>query len=114
MTTENTTPTPLIIDDDGSQDGMTAIAYMLANPQFDVQAITVSNGIARPEVFDDNVLRMLDRLDDSRYSRGCRTVQPFRRQITSFPTSFAMLRIPFGRRLFPYQKVSQRLKLKTQ
>jgi len=65
MTTENATPTPLIIDDDGSQDGMTAIAYMLANPQFDVKAITISNGIARPEVFDDNVLRMLDRLNDS-------------------------------------------------
>lgn len=58
------TPTPLIIDDDGSQDGMTAIAYMLANPEFDVQAITISNGIARPEVFDDNVLRMLERLED--------------------------------------------------
>ena len=62
MTTN--TPTPLIIDDDGSQDGMTAIAYMLANPEFDVQAITISNGIARPEVFDNNVLRMLDRLGD--------------------------------------------------
>lgn len=64
MTTENTTPTSLIIDDDGSQDGMTAIAYMLANPQFDVEAITISNGIARPFIFDDNLLRMLDRLDD--------------------------------------------------
>ena len=64
MTTEISNPTPLIIDDDGSQDGMTAIAYMLANPQFDVQAITISNGIARPEIFDDNVLRMLDRLGD--------------------------------------------------
>ena len=62
MTTTN--PTPLIIDDDGSQDGMTAIAYMLANPEFDVEAITISNGIARPEIFDDNVLRMLDRLND--------------------------------------------------
>lgn len=62
MTTTN--PTPLIIDDDGSQDGMTAIAYMLANPEFDVEAITISNGIARPEIFDDNVLRMLDRLKD--------------------------------------------------
>ena len=29
-----------------------------------LKAITISNGIARPEVFDDNVLRMLDRLDD--------------------------------------------------
>lgn len=62
MTTTNSTP--LIIDDDGSQDGMTAVAYMLANPEFDVQAITISNGIARPEIFDDNVLRMLDRLND--------------------------------------------------
>ncbi|MEH2403774.1 hypothetical protein [Nostoc sp.] len=33
-------PTPLIVDDDGSQDGMTALAYMLANPKFDIQAIT--------------------------------------------------------------------------
>ena len=64
MTSNNVTPTPLIIDDDGSQDGMTAIAYMLANPEFDVEAITISNGIARPEVFDDNLLRMLDRLND--------------------------------------------------
>ncbi len=43
---------------------MTAIAYMLANPEFDVKAITISQGIARPEIFDDNVLRMLDRLND--------------------------------------------------
>ena len=64
MTTQTTNPTPLIIDDDGSQDGMTAIAYMLANPEFNVEAITISNGIARPEVFDDNLLRMLDRLGD--------------------------------------------------
>ena len=64
MTTENANPTALIIDDDGSQDGMTAIAYMLANPEFDVEAITISQGIARPEIFDDNVLRMLDRLKD--------------------------------------------------
>ena len=70
MTTENANPTPLIIDDDGSQDGMTAIAYMLANPEFDVEAITISQGIARPEIFDDNVLRMLDRLNDLDVSVG--------------------------------------------
>ena len=62
--TDTFEPTPLIIDDDGSQDGMTAIAYMLANPNFDVKAIAISNGIARPEVFDDNLLRMLDHLGD--------------------------------------------------
>ena len=56
---------PLIFDDDGSQDGMTALAYMLANPKFDVQAITIANGIARPEIFDDNVKRMLGRLEET-------------------------------------------------
>jgi purine nucleosidase/pyrimidine-specific ribonucleoside hydrolase len=57
------TPTPLIFDDDGSQDGMTALAYMLANPKFDIQAITIAQGIARPEIFVDNLERMLGRLD---------------------------------------------------
>ncbi|MDJ0733021.1 MAG: nucleoside hydrolase [Nostocaceae cyanobacterium] len=56
------TATPLIFDDDGSQDGMTALAFMLANPKFDIQAITIAQGIARPEIFDDNLARMLGRL----------------------------------------------------
>ncbi|MGB3294952.1 MAG: nucleoside hydrolase [Phormidesmis sp.] len=56
-------PSPLIFDDDGSQDGMTALAYMLANPKFDIQAITVAQGIARPEIFAGNIERMLGRLD---------------------------------------------------
>ncbi len=56
-------PSPLIFDDDGSQDGMTALAYMLANPKYDIQAITVVQGIARPEIFAGNIERMLGRLD---------------------------------------------------
>ena len=56
-------PTPLIFDDDGSQDGMTALAYMLANPKFEIEAITIASGIARPEVFVNNVERMLGRLN---------------------------------------------------
>ena len=56
------TPTPLIIDDDGSQDGMTALAYMLQNPKFDIQAITISQGIADPPNFVNNLERMLGRL----------------------------------------------------
>ncbi|MBD2346819.1 nucleoside hydrolase [Anabaena subtropica] len=58
-------PTPLIFDDDGSQDGMTALAYMLANPKFDIQAITIAQGIARPESFVNNLERMLGRLNVS-------------------------------------------------
>jgi inosine-uridine nucleoside N-ribohydrolase len=58
-------PTPLIIDDDGSQDGVTALAFMLANPKFDVQAITISQGIANPEIFVDNLAKMLTRVGDT-------------------------------------------------
>jgi inosine-uridine nucleoside N-ribohydrolase/phospholipase/lecithinase/hemolysin len=57
-------PTSLIFDDDGSQDGMTALAYMLENPKFDLQAITISQGIARPEIFADNIAKMLTRTED--------------------------------------------------
>ncbi|NET28302.1 nucleoside hydrolase [Okeania sp. SIO1I7] len=59
---DNVSSTPLIFDDDGSQDGMTALAYVLGNPQYDVQAITIAQGIARPEIFVDNVELMLGRL----------------------------------------------------
>lgn len=57
------TPTPLIVDDDGSQDGMTALAFMLQNPKFDVKAITLAQGLARPNIFGDNLMRMLTRLE---------------------------------------------------
>ena len=59
------TPTPLIVDDDGSQDGLAALAYMLANPNFDVQAITMSHGVARPESedFQNGLKRMLGLLE---------------------------------------------------
>lgn len=55
--------TPLIVDDDGSQDGMTALAYMLANPKFDVKAVTIAQGIAYPDSFVNNLERMLGRLE---------------------------------------------------
>ncbi|NES84196.1 MAG: nucleoside hydrolase [Moorea sp. SIO2B7] len=58
-----TQKTAVILDDDGSQDGMTAWAYMLGNPQFDVKALTLSQGIARPNIFVDNVEGMLGRLN---------------------------------------------------
>ncbi|MDB9342831.1 nucleoside hydrolase [Nodularia spumigena CS-586/05] len=62
--------TPLIFDDDGSQDGMTALAFMLANPKFDIQAITISQGIANPPSFANDLARMLSRLDASNISIG--------------------------------------------
>ena len=63
--TATDTPTPLIFDDDGSQDGFAALAYLLANPEFDVQALTVSHGVARPENegFQTGLKQLLGRLN---------------------------------------------------
>jgi pyrimidine-specific ribonucleoside hydrolase len=59
------TPTPLIVDDDGSQDGLAALAFFLANPKFDIKAITMSHGVARPENpgFQTGLKKMLGYLD---------------------------------------------------
>ncbi|MBD2215201.1 nucleoside hydrolase [Calothrix sp. FACHB-156] len=58
-------PIPLIIDDDGSQDGMTALAFILENPKFDIKAITIAQGIAHPEIFVNNLAKMLTRLGNT-------------------------------------------------
>ena len=71
-----TSPTPVILDDDGSQDGMTAWAYMLGNPQFDIQALTIAQGIARPEIFVDNIELMLGRLDITDIPVGVGRLEP--------------------------------------
>lgn len=55
-------PTPLILDDDGSEDGMTAWAYMLQNPEFSVKAMTITYGESHHAIFGNNVERMLTRL----------------------------------------------------
>jgi hypothetical protein len=39
-------PVPIIVDDDGSPDGMVALLYFLRNPLFEVKAVTISCGEA--------------------------------------------------------------------
>lgn len=65
MTDEPTSPakeTLLIYDDDGNRDGMAALIYLLINPDFSVEAITISYGEAHPELFIQHVGRVLDDL----------------------------------------------------
>ncbi len=52
-------PIPIIVDDDGSPDGMIALLYFLRNPLFDVRAVTVSYGEAHPEIFARHIAQML-------------------------------------------------------
>lgn len=50
---------PLIFDDDGSPDGMTALMFLLRNPQFDLRAVTISYGEAHPAVFAPRMAQVL-------------------------------------------------------
>ena len=53
------TPVPIIVDDDGSPDGMIALLYFLRNPLFEVKAVTISQGEAHPDVFAPHVSQLL-------------------------------------------------------
>ncbi|MGF1478727.1 MAG: nucleoside hydrolase [Cyanophyceae cyanobacterium] len=70
--------TPLIFDDDGSQDGFAALAYLLDNPQFDLQAITISHGVARPENvnFQTGLKQLLGRLNATEVPVGIGSAVP--------------------------------------
>jgi pyrimidine-specific ribonucleoside hydrolase len=52
-------PIPILVDDDGSPDGMVALLYFLRNPLFDVKAVTISCGEAHPELFAPRLQRLL-------------------------------------------------------
>ena len=61
---EDTAAMPIILDDDGSPDGMIAHPYILQNPKFEVEAITVVQGEAFPELYAQNTVQMLTRLNE--------------------------------------------------
>ncbi|ACK69084.1 Inosine/uridine-preferring nucleoside hydrolase [Gloeothece citriformis PCC 7424] len=87
MTNPNSNPMPLIVDDDGSQDGMTALVYLLQNPKFEVKAITISQGIAYPKIFGTNLMRMLARLGKTGIPVGVGSETPLEGN-NSFPEQF--------------------------
>jgi inosine-uridine nucleoside N-ribohydrolase len=49
----------LVVDTDAGTDDLIAIAYLLARPDVDIQAITTVNGVAHAEPGARNVLRLL-------------------------------------------------------
>jgi pyrimidine-specific ribonucleoside hydrolase len=58
-------PVPVIVDDDGSPDGMIAMLYFLRNPLFDVRAVTISYGEAHPEKFAPLLVNVLASFSDN-------------------------------------------------
>lgn len=67
---------PLIVDDDGSPDGMIALLYFLRNPLFDVRAVTISYGEAHPALFAPHVAQMLAGLGRSDIPVGYGSAYP--------------------------------------
>jgi pyrimidine-specific ribonucleoside hydrolase len=56
------TKIPIIVDDDGSPDGVIALLYFLRNPLYDVRAVTISNGEAHPDLFAPQIIKFLTEL----------------------------------------------------
>jgi pyrimidine-specific ribonucleoside hydrolase len=61
-TRDPATVLPVIFDDDGSQDGTAALAYLLSHPGVSIKAITISYGEAHPDVYVQHIARKLDSL----------------------------------------------------
>jgi inosine-uridine nucleoside N-ribohydrolase len=55
-------PIPIIVDDDGSPDGVIALLYFLRNPLYDVRAIAISSGEAHPDLFAPKMINLLTEL----------------------------------------------------
>lgn len=55
-------PIPIIVDDDGSPDGVIALMFFLRNPLFEVRAVTVSAGEAHPAIFAPHISQLLTSL----------------------------------------------------
>jgi pyrimidine-specific ribonucleoside hydrolase len=53
---------PVVVDDDGSPDGVLALLYFLNNPAYNVLAATVSYGEAHPAVYAQNLVCFLSRI----------------------------------------------------
>lgn len=51
---------PVLIDTDGGSDDLMAIAFLLAHPSVNVEAITVANGLVHVAPGAHNMLRLLD------------------------------------------------------
>ena len=77
-------PIPVVWDDDGSIDGVTALLYFLQNPGYEVKAATVSPGIAHPGIFAANLTQFFTLLGEEDIPVAAGPEQPLAGD-TAFP-----------------------------
>jgi inosine-uridine nucleoside N-ribohydrolase len=58
-TLKEQTTIPIIVDDDGSPDGVIALLFFLRNPLYDIRAVTISNGEAHTNLFASQIIQLL-------------------------------------------------------
>jgi len=110
-------PTPpgraVLFDDDGSLDGTAALLFLLSGDEVDIQAVTVSNGEAHPDVYAQNIGRLLDDLGIINIPVGAGQDRPLAGQ-NSFPDwmvqlsdDFWTVPLPNPDRTYPVQDAVQ-------
>ena len=104
---------PVLFDDDGSQDGTAALAYLLSHPGVSLRAITVSYGEAHPDVFVQHIARKLDELGVEGIPLGAGQDAPLAGS-NAFPDwlressdSFGGLPIPNADQTYPVQDAAE-------
>jgi len=100
------TPIPVIVDDDGSPDGVIALLYFLRHPNFDVRAVTISCGEAHPELFAPHLLQLLAGLGRADIPVGVGRAMPLEGN-NAFPDSWRQASDNFWGIAYPKGSVSK-------
>lgn len=77
-------PLDVLWDSDGSMDGVVGLLYFLQHPGINIKALTISCGLAHPDIYISNLPRMLARLGRDFIPAAAGSAMPLKSQ-NAFP-----------------------------